>query len=896
MNKKNVFKKFSAALLMAVMLLHAVVTVGAVSDSEHNKMVQRLYFLKIAETGAYEDLSATVSRGDFTNMVIRALGYVDAAAPSAYEGIYPDVPSTDKNAKSIELASKFKIVSGQPDGNFYPNDPITKVAAIKMLVCALEYEKEAASKGGWTSGYITMAQQLKMLQGIALSDINENADALFVATLFNNALDAKINPLYFGNGYVHVRDEDVTLLQVLLNDKTESKGILERTYQQAVGTSLPMAKNCVMINGVIYQSSVEISQELLGKAVVFIYDNVDGERVIYSIYEDDKKNQIENIAIGEVDRFQNNTITYIKEDEEKEISLSDKHTIIYNNRVLNGVLLESIDLNKAELTLIDNNQDYEYDYIFIHYPQVVQINSIDTHEMKIFLKNGKINGSDIVDYSGNKRTVVLDSVSGESVSMESIQSDSYAMMAVSRDGMYIEITVLDKPIEGTVDMIEIPEAIRIDGQLYHVSNIEGGLNFAQQDISVGQKSVFYVDKKGEIVVCDPDYRAQYYQYGYVYAKDMSKGIGSQISFKIFSGTKAEVRETEGKVGEYKLYGAADQIVSVHEAAENIRYTNSQPNKNGQVFYNAKITPDVLYNEIQEGSIIKYRTNSEGKIVDITIPEATYQDGDRRLNCKSGVFGQMTEGAFGFDDTTTVFFVPNSNEEDDFHAQMVLNNNTAYTVQPFDVAEDTCMAGAFTVKLKMNIDEVSNFNENANVSIVDRVSSVLDDQGDINTKVVVYTNNSQKEYVARLETAGVAEELAKLKKGDIVYLSFDAYGQINAFKKVTSLNYSDSNYYNVSAEELAFGSLYSFKYKTLGPYSNEFKNYVEIATSSSKVQKFILSYTDGPSIYVYDQGANRIDVGSADSLQQVAQYGVSDYAKIFLYQNKGKAKIVVIVKP
>ena len=79
-----------------------------------------------------------MTRGDFTATVVNALVLHNAVA----DDTFADVSSKAPNYKEINLAKYWGIVSGDENGNFRPNDPITRAEAMVILDKAMELMKQ----------------------------------------------------------------------------------------------------------------------------------------------------------------------------------------------------------------------------------------------------------------------------------------------------------------------------------------------------------------------------------------------------------------------------------------------------------------------------------------------------------------------------------------------------------------------------------------------------------------------------------------------------------------------------------------------------------------------------------------------------------------------------------
>ncbi len=80
---------------------------------------------------------SAITRGDFVDSVIKALKISTADKEN-----FADVNSKHPNYNSIMIAKRWGIISGDAEGNFKPNAPITRADAMVILNKAMEHAKE----------------------------------------------------------------------------------------------------------------------------------------------------------------------------------------------------------------------------------------------------------------------------------------------------------------------------------------------------------------------------------------------------------------------------------------------------------------------------------------------------------------------------------------------------------------------------------------------------------------------------------------------------------------------------------------------------------------------------------------------------------------------------------
>ena len=139
-----------------------------------------------------------VTRAQFAAMLVRALDKKEAS----YNNSFADITANDWYAGYVQSAFDEGLINGF-DGNFAPNDNITREQMVKMVVCAYqklntsyklgEYDitfDDMDEAGDWSRQYIQAACSLNIVSGVGNNRFapKDNATRAQAAVMINNML------------------------------------------------------------------------------------------------------------------------------------------------------------------------------------------------------------------------------------------------------------------------------------------------------------------------------------------------------------------------------------------------------------------------------------------------------------------------------------------------------------------------------------------------------------------------------------------------------------------------------------------------------------------------------------------------------------------------------------
>ncbi|WP_276907511.1 bacterial Ig-like domain-containing protein, partial [Peptoniphilus duerdenii] len=163
--------KKSAIILAAIMLLSSFEPVVATEKptTENKKINWLLENDFVAGRGQTKDLKLddTITRAEFTRMILVIKGEENLAKDSTSKADFKDVPSTHWAEKFIVYAKQKGYISGYPDGNFRPEGEITYEEMISILArIHPNYRKIEAKSTNWAEGFINFAKDNGILDDI----------------------------------------------------------------------------------------------------------------------------------------------------------------------------------------------------------------------------------------------------------------------------------------------------------------------------------------------------------------------------------------------------------------------------------------------------------------------------------------------------------------------------------------------------------------------------------------------------------------------------------------------------------------------------------------------------------------------------------------------------------
>lgn len=423
-----------------------------------------------------------VTRAEFLVMLMRMLKMDNLTAS---ESKYTDVQDDHFARGAIEAATSLGICHGYGNGKFGPDDHVTYVQAVKMLMSTMGYAFIADEKGGYPNGYMAAAREedIYVSENISMDD---NLTRAMTAELLCNALDVG---LYMQNGKGGiVRDNNRTILTEYYNGDL-MRGYVEASNDASVNGD-KAGYNSVKINGVEYFAGDTKAEELVGYYVDFICSEIDGEYTLLYIQPRGSKNDELVIDARDIDEYSNYEYTYYEGDKKRKAKLDKGFTIIYNGQTA-GSYNDSMmipELGSVKLIAADGGN---YTVAYITSYETIIVSSIN-----------KITG-DIYDIDNKKYTFepADDNISyikpdGSSGTIADISKDDVLHVASSDNNDKITVRIVRSTAKGKVNSVSNSD-ITIDDMKYDFSNVYKNRN--SDNVNAGENVTAHLDINGDIV-------------------------------------------------------------------------------------------------------------------------------------------------------------------------------------------------------------------------------------------------------------------------------------------------------------------------------------------------------------------------------------------------------------
>lgn len=804
---------------------------------------------------------------------------------------FPDVPVNDEDAAAIKLACDTGIMQGYDSGLFGPEDAVGYEQAAKVIVSALGCDLYAQKNGGYPSGYVSVAAEKGIINGVGTTMGSPVTKRDFAHMLYN-ALDADImKKTGTGTNSVYETQEGKTLLSEYLRIE-KGKGIINATSQTGLSTDNMLNNNDIQIDSEVFKSGKSDAENYLGYKVTYYAadDDESGEKILLYVKNEQKPNDELVIQAGDIDESATTRekLVYWEDNnsksKQKEIKLSPVADMIYNGKAYPSFTKEELIPESGYVKLLDRDADGKADVIFVTSYEIMVVDRVSEYTSVVYNKysHGYKSLKSIELDKNNSSYSLRILKDGTEIGIEEIKEWDVLSVAVSKNSgeKRIEVQVCSDVIDAALNSIENENTIIADDTEYKLSKAyitaKNQGDTVLKEIKAGQKLTLRLDIFGEVAFADSA-AEDGEKYAYLFKMYIPSGSEDEVMAKIltdsgkwttlrlaknvsFNGTKCKPEQVLNKLAIIKKKEV------VHLDRQMILY---ELNGNGEIktLKTAKSFDDISDSDLKSSLQLQSAKNDEFWVREQSTKY--YRSANRS-------FGS----AIYLRSDLKIFIIPTETYADDEEKYFVedvsyLRNDNSYTFTSY--AEDEYQ---YTSVIMINDDislasRTSDRTKYNNLYVVDKsaVSMVGDDVIQQLYGVVANQEN--------ISVNGNSDSIFDLlRRGDIIQLRFDRDGRVDDFFKVYKVSdgrrQSNASIDADGSRVIVYGNVVA---------ADIAEKRIKVNDGKEKVFSFSIST---PAVTVYDHDSDTVSVGTVNDIETddfvIMRITKSKVADVVVYKN------------
>lgn len=783
-----------------------------------------------------------VTRSGFVTYLLKLINRKAFGAKDE-TSVFDDV---ETNIAELNTAQALGIISGS-DGHFYPEQAITGTDAAVMLIRCLGYQA-AADEGGYPFGYTKLAGELRLFQDARVMDWNEALTYKQIAIIFQNALNTKL--MYRDGNGKYVKSQDVTALNYY-HKIFRARDIVKANNRTNLTGTARLADNNVMIGDTVYDAGQSGADDYLGYKVDYYYfDDGKGALPVVKYAQQDNSTELLVIDAEDVEGLDDaNRLKYYDNERQKNITIPSELQVVFNNVPSIKVNREDFKPESGYLKFVDNNGDGQYDVLFIQSYRTVVVNSVFANEERI---QDYISG-EVVKFQDYDRYEMT--AKGIKVDVEELKKWTVLSIAESKDKEYAEILVGNDKASGRIEEIS-EDMIKIGDTEYPMSGyLKNLIRDGRIKLSAGNAAIFYLNFRGEAVICDTSMLAG--RYGVIAGiKETSFGDACDVLLLDRDEGKRQLTTAKNVSIDGEKYHSGNIGAKLKEIMSSTYYG---------------VVP-VVYETNAEQQLTKLETPNGQELTPLCSDENCYYVGSA-----STFLRDRQNGLFCAGSSTFFCYAPeNSSNIDDYTVRTLqtISGDIDAMIYAFAIG-DSRIADFVLIKSDPSLDlKVS---KGESLGVVTGKGRGLDEEGEPIELLYVYKNRNELKVPLKNK-----EDADKVEKGDIIFYRQVQNRPVEGFELVFKAR--KAGMFDVCAAErgLVAGKVYYKEGPVIGLTANE----------AQPDQLIYCNLVSLPIIYVYDTKTDKITLGSIDDIADYPSAGESA-STVFVQTNYTRVTNVVI---
>lgn len=854
------FIAFSMILTIASATAANSNTESIFSNAEAQQVLVDLGFIQNDIDGEFHP-EAQLTRADFAYMAIKMNGgLLSGKSEEELKAKYADYYSFEREAQAADAAIESGYMAMYSDGLFRPNESVYYKDIIRLCINSLGYNLYEGLYGVSDTSYLEIMAKLPYLRRLNLN-MEEAAKRGTAAYIIYETLNQDmVRTVSYGTYKTYEIQKGYTIFTEILKIK-KTEGRVEANEFTHIDHTDGLNKGKIKINGIIFNAPNVFG--LLGYDVKAYYSTESDENEILSIVKKTTEDDETVIFSEDIKEYQNGNLYFQSGNKpQNTINITPKADIIYNGVAYPNFNDEIFNIDFGEVRIINNSKG-EQTVLITNY-EVVIVSLADYTQQVIY---DKYDTNKIVNYGYYGKNCLFLDENGYITSEISITAGNAILVAKSADNSFImikrpniktsgHIQELTKENERTIEIV-------IGQRSYAIAKSARG----EYAITLAPNvAVTFFLERGIVVAFGEAVYDEGMKIGYLVEAGMfGSGLSKGLQLKIFTD---------------------DGQMKVFDCESKIRVDDNYVKSN-----DAEVISEVV---AEKEKVIRYTINPAGKITEIDLPYSDTPKSDEdakrlRLDYKTATkltYRSAQRSFYGkthINNNTVIFGVPNSGAEEYYTVLAMddLISGSGYVFESYVLGPEIGISSAIVFRFESNSISESV----SNVSVVDKITSILDDDNNSIYKLDAYDHQSGN--VSILVTD--ANVLDGIQQGDIIRWS-SYNGRAHYIEKIFDAATMTQKLYTTTAYHQTL-SLFHWKVYSYndGLYQMTTKTDMENVTRADLTGYNLQNTT----IYVFDSANKRLLKGSLGDVHDYRSTG--KYSEIFMYGYLGTPRLFVVYK-
>lgn len=701
---------------------------------------EKLLALDLADETTEENLTKPVTKTEFCKLLTKFANLPADSVNYDEESPFSDITRLNNDYEYVYAANLYGLIKGYPGAELKPEEFVDSVYAQVVLVRLLGYEVTAEYNGGYPTGYLSLATELRVAKNAAKSGTLLLQD---IYQMLCNTLDAKIyKQTEYGddNKYEQGDTYAAEILEIYSVNGTMEQNTVTSIYRPLNKSD---AKN-IVVGDTTLRCRTDKYNEFLGVDVKAWYkDTGSCDEVVYIEKRNSGKSDIVKVSGGDITKVDGNSVKYEDENEKTHsVKISSTPNIIYNGVFYSGYGdLETLMKEADEVVFVSSDDNYEV--VKINKYAHGLVNGIDKDTDTIFIRDGSQFQADFDDCFGG-----IYAADGTKMQIDDLKNDFVISMLISKNEKgvkYTAVYVSQDVVTAKLDVIENDDTYVFGGR-----KLKRADNFTDT-LDIGSSYVVYIGLGDKIVYAERSLQDSY-KFGILVKAYCDQKIGTEAEMKIFTQN-----------GTFEVLPVSDKI--------EINGTHYKLNKDSNSI-------KTKFNAFSPDMPIAYKIDAEKKISEMLIPDAAAQNTDNKMTELHSSTGYTFANynidlACMYDTDTVIFNIPDVSATGNEKRYKIFSTLTeglaklqAYKINTgkIPVADIIVLTSSGNSRLKVE-DYNGGF---THFGVLTKFVQALDSEENETQKLVI-SDGTEKEYFLYNE-----EYLTDtpLKKGDVVVYTVD----------------------------------------------------------------------------------------------------------------------------